>query len=206
MTPLDEGGLRAEVRRLADMLSGVTPRGKATVFALCGKGLAPLLNLVESHTDGRWAFPEAQDAIAEVEAYAMGRSAGRNHAALRSRLMESVPHGHDLDSPWSTYAQAALTCIDAGLAASSVLDTCKGIWIQYSIEPLVTSLQYRDEEIVISQGEAFWEREILTDRAMVNALDFLRRIVSSVERGVPLPEVQYRELVRESVVLIPESL
>ncbi|WJK43715.1 hypothetical protein O7608_15665 [Solwaraspora sp. WMMA2056] len=203
MTIFNEGGLRAEIKCLADEVSTLPSRGKATVFAVCGRGLAPLLDLVETRTYGQWVFPEAQAAIAKVEEYVLGLSAGQDHAALRGRLMESVPHGHDLDSPWSTYAQAALTCIDAGLAASSVVDSCKGIWIQYSLDPLVSSLQYRDEDILISRGEVVWEREILADNSIKSVFRFLRKVVLSVQREVPLPEVRYSELTEEAVVLIP---
>lgn len=205
MTNVNDGSLRAEIKILADQLSIVSPQGKATVFALCASGLTPLLDLVEARTGSQPQFAEAKAAIAQVEAYALGFALARDHSALRARLMGSVPHGHDLDSPWSTYAQGVLICIDAGLAASSVFDSCKPIWIQYSIEPLVTSLQYRDEDILISQGEELWGRQILGDPAMESALLFLRKIILLSERETPLLEVRYRELVSDARVLLPAN-
>jgi hypothetical protein len=105
---------------LAESVSVVSFRGKAALFAACGDALAPLLHEVELRTVGRWLFPDVSEALDISEKYAVGTIVEGDYRHLRERLIASAPNGHELDSPWSTYAQDVLICLDAALVASSV--------------------------------------------------------------------------------------
>ncbi|MER7169637.1 hypothetical protein ABT336_26735 [Micromonospora sp. NPDC000207] len=139
MKPLD----LAEISEpLQDQLSGLPIEGKAAFFGVCGGALLPLLREVERRFDRIWMFPEAEGALSIARSFAVGVAPARTNHELRERVLESVPNGHDMDSPWSTYAMDALVCIDAALVAASVdlQHLFKSSWLYYSLEPLVVTL------------------------------------------------------------------
>jgi hypothetical protein len=192
-----------EIRGLSNSIDRVESRGKAAIFGACGRALLPLLRSVEAQTNGRWTFSDVDLALDLIEEFATGLAEAADHADLRARLMGTVPHGHDLGAPWSTYAQDALICTDAGLAAASATDSPKSIWIQYALEPLMASTQIRDSDVIRSRGEDYWSRGIVNDPAMATALAFLRSAIAEVARNARVNHADFGRLVEEATVLLP---
>ena len=120
---------------------------------------------------------------------------------LRQSLLQSGPYGNELDSPWSTYAQDAITCIDAALVASSVSDEeeFRPEWIQFALEPLVVSLAARGYDVdfdPVPPGGNPLQLELDA------AIWFLRSAVSSMSRIGLLAESDYRLLIRDAEVIV----
>ena len=196
-------GLYFAIRVLADSFSTLSPRAKAAIFGACGSALSPLLRQVEQASDGRWSFSELDPALSIVEDFAIGVSDQAEHRELRARLMASVPHGSDLDAPSSTYVQDVLICADGGLEAASIDGHPKPIWIQYAIEPMMTSLQMRDVDIIRLHGDDYWSKSIIHDSAMAGTLAFLQESISKISRSESVRITQYRSMVDEAAVLCP---
>ena len=196
-------GIDREIRELANSLDRVDLRGKAAIFAVCGQALLPLLRMVENRFDSKWSFPDVAAALDVINEFATGTAEPADHSDLRARLMGTVPHGHELGAPWSTYAQDALICIDAGLAAASTNGHLKPIWIQYPLEPLTASMQIRDSDLIRSHGEDEWSRGIVNDPVFVDALVFLRAAIAEVAQSSPLRIADLRRLVERAAVLLP---
>jgi hypothetical protein len=124
---------------------------------------------------------------------------------LRRSLFRSGPHGNDLDSPWSTYAQDAITCIDAALAACSTSggEEFQSNWIQFALEPLVVSLAIRGYDVEfdpVAPGGSPLQVEL------DEAVDFLRRALQIMSGASLVEESDYRLLIRSARVLIPPLL
>lgn len=179
-------------------------RSTATLFGACAEALVPLLDEVERRTSGKWTFPAAQVALDLVSGFVEGGSSQGDHRELRQRLLAAGPNGHELDSPWSTYAQDALTCVDAALVAASTLGErdFKPIWIQYVINPLVVSLDVQGYDVESSPGPAGGnELQVQLDRAVT--------FLHSAAARLSLQEIDlvtYRELVEEAEVIRPTIL
>lgn len=199
-------GLYFEIRVLADSLEALSPRAKAAIFGACGRALAPLAREVEQMTQGRWSFPDLDPALNVVEEFATGAIDQTDRSEIRARLMASMPHGDDLDAPWSTYAQDVLICADAGLAAASTDAQPKPIWIQYALEPQMASLQIRDVDVIRSLGDEYWSRSVVGDPIMAGALVFLRESIAAISRDESVDQVQYRSIVEGAAVLRPVVL
>ncbi len=197
------GGLYFEIGVLAESVDDVSPRAKAAIFGACGRGLAPLVTVVEERTQGRWSFPDLDPALSVVEEFATGIADQADRSELRGRLMTSMPHGDDLGSPSSTYVQDALICADAGLAAASIDAQPKSIWIQYALEPQMASMQIRDAEIIRTHGDDYWSRLVTDDAVMASALAFLRELIAAVSRNDLVDQGQYRAMVEAAAVLRP---
>jgi hypothetical protein len=196
-------GLYFEVRALAESLGALSPRPMAAIFGACGRALSPLAEEVERMARGRWSFPDLDPALDVVEEFAIGAVDQGDRSDLRARLMASMPHGDDLDAPWSTYVQDVLICADAGLAAASTNVRPKPIWIQYALEPQMASMQARDADVIRTHGEDYWSRSVVDDPAMAGALAFLRESIATVSRSDSVDERQYRGMVERATVLRP---
>lgn len=195
-------GLYFEIEELAEALGGLTSRGMATVFGVCGRALAPLLKLVEQRSEGRWTVPDLALALDLTERFATGSAEATDHSELRARLMVTVPDEH----PWSTYAQDALICADAGLSAASVDNHPKPILIHFALEPLIAWTQNRDVDFIRRYGDDNWSREIVSDPAMAMALGFLHRSIGQLSQGAPVTLPEFNSLVGEAAVLRPLDL
>jgi hypothetical protein len=193
----------SQVRALARSLGEVLPRGQAAIFGACARALAPLVGLVEQRSKGAWSFPDLEPAMTAVEQFALGSAEAANHVELRSRLAATAPHGDDLDSPWSTYVQDVIICTDAGLAAASVDLRPDPIWIQFALEPLMSSLQNRDVEVLRARGEDHWAASVLGDPVMASALAFLQRSITRLLRDPNVDQPGFLSLVEEARVLCP---
>lgn len=196
-------GLYFEIQVLADALEALSLRAKAAIFGACGQALAPLVREVEQATQGRWSFPDIDHALNVVEKYATGVTGQADYSELRARLMASMPHGDDLDAPWSTYVQDALICIDAGLATVSIDGHLRSIWIQYALEPQMASMQMRDVDLIRARGDEYWARFIVDDPLMADLLMFLRESITVVSREELVGQTQYRRMVEKAAVLRP---
>jgi hypothetical protein len=161
--------------------------------------------VVEELSGQRWVFPSVEPALRLIEEFAIGLTGAADHSGIRAALAAEIPHGDDLDSPWSTYAQDALICVDAGLAAASISDHPMPIWIQYGLEPLSTSLQLRDEDLVRSRGEEYWRREVVSDPDMAKAIAFLRRVTGELSERADVSLSEYHRIATEASVLRPIS-
>jgi len=192
-----------EIRQLADLLNRANPQAKAAIFGVCGRALAPLLGSVEARSAGRWTFPEISVALDLIEWFATDSMEASDHTALRARLMDSIPHGDDLGAPWSTYAQDAIICADAGLAAASPGNGPKSIWIQYTIEPLMITMEIRDAEIIRLNGTDSWGRHLVHDPTMKMALGFVRKAITELSGDTRVGRADFHRLVEEGAILRP---
>lgn len=196
-------GLHAEFQMLAQDIDDLGARGTATVFGVCGKALAPLVRQAEQRSGGNWRFSDFDAAVDQVEAFSTGLAEAANHTRLRQRLMAVAAPG---EHPWSTFAQDALICADAGLAAASVDSRPKSIWVQYALEPLVVVLENRDRDIIRIRGSKYWELEILSDPTMAAALAFLRGMTAEMSRIDSVDHRRLNQLVGEAAVLLPAEI
>lgn len=201
---IDSEDVYTATRILANAVEALMPRPKAAIFGICARGLSKYVNELELDHGNRWSFPDLQPALDVVQAYATGQAEAADHGALRGRVIASIPHGHDLDPPRSTYVQDALICVDAGLAAASVNAHPKSIWIEYAIEPQLALRQGRDAELIRSRGEEYWARWVTSDPAMATVLRFLRESITEVEGKNTVEVEDYRRLVEGAAVLCPD--
>jgi hypothetical protein len=192
--------LDIEVQELAEALGSLTSRGMAAIFGICGRALAPLLEQVEQRSGGRFTVPDLALALDLIEAFATGSAEATDHSELTARLNLAVS---DDEHPWSTYAQDALICVDAGLAAASVGNRPKGILIQFALEPLIAVMEDRDADLIRTYGDRYWRREIIEDPAMAAALGFLHGSIATVSRVASVGSREFGELVSEAAVLRP---
>lgn len=172
----------------------------AAIFGICGRALAPLLKQVEQRSEGRFTVPDFALALDLIEAFATGSTEATDHSELTARLNLAVSED---EHPWSTYAQDALICVDAGLAAASVGDRPKGMLIQFALEPLMAVMEDRDADLIRTYGNRYWRREIIKDPAMAAALGFLRRSIAKVSQAASIDSHEFDELVSEAAVLRP---
>jgi hypothetical protein len=177
-------------RELARAVEEMTDIGRAAVFGICGSALMPLLADVERRTAGRWTFAGVGRALDIPRRYATGLTEKGDHSAVRGQLLDAAPHGHDLDSPWSTYAQNAVICVDAAVVASSVnASEFRPTWIQYVLEPLNTWEENGNAGGNASQVPA--------------AAGFLQRLITGIGTAGPISEPEYDALIREAEVICP---
>jgi hypothetical protein len=148
--------LDIEVQELAEALGSLTSRGMAAIFGICGRALAPLLEQVEQRSGRRFIVLDLALALDLIEAFATGSAEAADHSELRTRLDLAVS---DDEHPWSTYAQDALICVDARLAAASVGDRPKGMLIQFAMEPLMAVIEDRDADLIRAYGNRYWRRK-----------------------------------------------
>lgn len=198
--------LNFEIREIAKLLDRSGLRGKAAVFGVCGRALAPLLSEAKQRTEMTHHIPDIVPMLELIEAFATGAMDAAEYGDLRAQLMAGLPHGDDLDAPWSTYVQDALICADAGLAAASLDADFKSIWIEYPLEPLLASMQIRDVEVIRLHGYNYWEKRALGDPVLVSALAFLRSLIEKSVAGTSISKRGLTELVREAAVLLPVAL
>lgn len=196
-------GLRSEFQVLAEGIDSLGARGTAAIFGVCGKALTPLVRQAEQRSEGNWEFSELDPALEQVEAFATGLAEAGDHTRLRERLMAVTATG---EHPWGTFVQDALICADAGLAAASVDDRPKSIWVQYALEPLAAVLENRDRDIFRIRGSEYWEHEILSDPIMAAALDFLRGMIVEMSRIDSVDHSRFNQLVGEAAVLLPTEI
>lgn len=194
-----EDGLYGEIRELAALLEGSTARGTAAVFGVCGRALAPLLRQAGQRDGGSWAVPDFDVALDLIEAFATGVAEAADHGELRERLPDIGPGEH----PWSTYAQDALICADAGLAAASPGGRPKPVLIEYALEPLMAVAEDRDANVIRVRGHEYWSREVLKDPVMAQAVQFLRGLIGSLSQAASVDSREYARLVGEAEVLRP---
>jgi hypothetical protein len=194
--------LNSTVDGLVEAVNPLSMRPRAALFGACGTVLLPLLEHVERMTAQKWSFPSAREALTIVADYATGMAAEGDYADLRRLLFASGPNGHELDSPWSTYAQDALTCIDAGLVASSVTGQrdFRASWIFSALEPMVTSLNDRGYDVefdAVEIGSTDLQREI------DSAVAFLFSAVTDLLNTQEVSPVVYAQLIEEAFVIAP---
>ncbi|NBE81699.1 hypothetical protein [Micromonospora rubida] len=124
-----------------------------------------------------------------------------DYGDLRDRLLASGPNGHELDSPWSTYAQDALTCIDAALVASSLsAEEFRDVWIEFAVEPMVASLNARGYDV--------WHEPVPAGGSPLqveldNVVEFLTEAAVRLSRSDEVTSSDYAELIREAAVIRP---
>jgi hypothetical protein len=194
--------LDSAVDGLVEAVSPLSMRAKAALFGSCGTALLPLLDHVERATAGKWSFPAARAAAGLIADFATGTIPEDSYEETRQILLESGPNGHELDSPWSTYAQDALVCVDAGLVAASVngRDEFKPAWIFSAVEPTVASLNYRGYDVefdAVDIGSTDRQRE------MDAAVDFLSAAIVRLARLDEVSSVAYAQLVNEAQAIVP---
>ncbi|MEU7943083.1 hypothetical protein AB0C50_00205 [Micromonospora taraxaci] len=196
--------LDSTIEELALSVESLPMRSKATLFGACAEALVPLLDEVERRTSGKWTFPAVRIALDLVSGFIEGGPAQGDHRELRQRILAAGPNGHELDSPWSTYAQDALTCVDAALVAASTLGDrdFKPIWIQYVINPMVVSLDVQGYDVEFSPGPIGGnELQMQLDRAIT--------FLHSAAARLSLQEIDfvtYSELVENAEVIRPTVL
>jgi hypothetical protein len=186
-------------KALEGQLSQLSLRGKAALFGVCGSVLLPMLREVEERFMRRWTFPDAEGALLISREFAIGAAPAQENRELRDRILESVPNGHDLDSPWSTYAIDALVCIDAALVAASadLQALFKPSWLYYVLEPLAVTLSpdgYELAPALLAKG----------GRLSV-AVDFLAEAISELSGIGEVSDEGYEGLLRGAVVISPHS-
>jgi hypothetical protein len=192
------------VSQLAAMLGDLPERGQAAIFAACGQALRPLL--VDFEKRYLITCAEFDPALAVGRSFAMGADKA-DHSELLARLVDCVPHGHDYDTPWSTYAQDAIICADASLLAASLDCAVDPEWISYALEPLESALSNRDVDLISDPstgGESLWRQRIPQDPAMRAALTFLRESIVSLRGSHEIDPTKLDELTNNGRVLLPQ--
>lgn len=196
-------GLRSESRMLAQGIDSLGARGTATVFGVCGRALTPLVRQVEQWSGESWEFRDLDPALDQVQAFATGLTEAGDHSRLRERLMAAATPG---EHPWGTFVQDVLIFADAGLAAASIGDRPKSIWLQYALEPLAAVAENRDKDIIRTRGSRYWEHEVLTDPAITAALDFLREMIAEMSQIDSVDHRRFNQLVGKAAVLLPAEI
>lgn len=196
------GGLYSEITKLGTAIYKLSPRSTAAIFGVCATALTPLLNRVEERSEQGWTVPDLPLAIALIKAFAIGSIEASDHRGVRERLMVTVPDRH----PWRTYAQDALICADAGLAAASVNDQPDPRLIHSALEPLIVWAEGRDYEVIRTYGDDYWDREIVNDPLMVIALGFLRRMIAKMSQRPSVDSLEFDRWVTDAAVLRPVVL
>ncbi|MFD0730492.1 hypothetical protein [Planotetraspora mira] len=196
LNPVDLGQIS---KPLEDQLSGLSLQGNATLFGVCGYALLPILREVEERFMRQWTFPDTERALLISREFALGDAPAQHNRELRDRLLESVPNGHELDSPWSTHATDALICIDAALVAASedLQDFFEPSWIYYVLEPLAVSLSPNSYDLppaLLSKGGR-----------ISAAVDFLSRAISELSKVGDVSDEMYEGLLRSAVAIRPHS-
>lgn len=186
-------------KSLEHRVSQLSFRGKSALFGVCGYAFLPVLRQVEERFMRRWTFPDAESALHVSREFAVGVASARDNHELRNRILEAVPNGHELDSPWSTYAIDASICIDAALVAASadLHASFKPSWIYYALEPLAEALSpigYELDPVLFSTGGRLYE-----------AVSFLGNAISELSAIDDISDEVYEGLLREAVVISPLS-
>lgn len=199
---MQDFSLDSVVDSLAEDILSVSDRGRSAIFGASGEAMLVLLGEVERRTSQQWTFPKARLALDVIFRFVTGLSGPDEYPDLRRDLLRSGPHGHDLDSPWSTYAQDVITCIDAALVASSVSgeEEFQPNWIQFALEPLVVSLAARGYDVEfepVPPGGSPLQAELDV------AVEFLRSALQSVSSAGHIGESEYRSMIRNAKVLVP---
>ncbi|MGK5442002.1 hypothetical protein ACSNN7_09280 [Micromonospora sp. URMC 105] len=196
--------LDSTIQHLALSLEPLSSRARSALFGACAEALAPLLDDVEQRTSAKWSFPDVRIALDLVRDHVVGGAPQGDHTELRQRLLDSVPNGHELDSPWSTYAQDALICVDAAVVAASVADgDFKPIWIQYAIEPMVVSLDVQGYDVEFAPVPVGGnELQAQLDRAV----EFLQAATSRLVDPLTVDRSSYAALVKEASIIRPAVL
>ncbi|MFD6562640.1 hypothetical protein [Micromonospora profundi] len=196
--------LDSTIQELARSVEELPIRSKAALFGACAEVLVPLLDEVERRTSSKWTFSATRIALDLVPPFIEGGSAQGDHLELRKRILAAGPNGHEHDSPWSSYAQDALTCADAALVAASTLGDLdfKPIWIQYVINPMVVSLDVQGYDVEFSPGPVGGnELQVQLDRVIAFLHSATARLsLQAVDR------VTYRDLVEEAEIIRPTVL
>jgi hypothetical protein len=199
---MDNFDFDSTVAALAAMVMALSDRCKAAVFGACGEATLVLLAEVEERSSRRWTFPGARPALDVVADFVTGGAKLAESAHLTDLLFQSLPNGHELDAPWSTYAQDAVACIHAGLivASASSEERFRPEAIQYALEPLVASLAVRGYDVDIEplpRGGSPLQREL------DGAVDFLYDALTNLADRESLSLSMYKSLIRQANVLIP---
>jgi hypothetical protein len=195
------GGLYAEISELASSFDRSTAQGLATIFGVCARALAPLLEKVEQRSGGSWSVPDLPLALDLIEEFASGTAASADHGALQERLRVETPDDH----PWGTYADDVLVCTEAGLEAAMSGGRPKSTLIYYALEPLKAFLENRDAAMIRQYGLKYWERKIVGDPAMLAALEFLRGMIREVSQAASVDSREFSRLVSAGTVLRPPN-
>lgn len=196
---MNEFDLSQFTQPLEGQLTELSFRCKAALFGVCGYALLPTLRLIEERFMHRWTFPDAERALLMSRAFSVGASPVCDCNALRDRILRSVPNGHDLDSPWSTYAIDASVCIDAALVASSVDLHCQFMpsWLYYVLEPLAVALS--------PSGYGLAPELLAAGGRLAVAVDFLADAISELSGIDKVTDKQYETLLRSAAVISPLS-
>jgi hypothetical protein len=193
--------LDATVERLASAIEPLSLRSKGALFGACGAALMPVLDTVDEITRGRWTFLAARSALAPIAAFVTGAAEPGNHDVLRREILDSGPHGHELDAPWSTYAQDALICLDAALVvASDVPEEFKPVWVFSAVEPMLASLNARGYDAdfePVEVGSTELQRE------MDATVDFLSSAVVDLSIHAVVPAELYANLIVRARAVVP---
>lgn len=198
---MSTNGVGYEIRRLADRLDRLDRRGKAAVFGLCGRALAPLLTAVQVRNDDRWTFAEVDAALDVIEEFATGSAPTADHFTLRIELLEAACRARELGTPWSTYIQSTVVCVDAGLAAASVGDSPRSMSIQYALDPLIITMGLRDTCVGQRNGRDLQNSS--RSRAVPEAIHLLHVAVAEFSRGLPVRPARLASFVERAAVLRP---
>ena len=194
--------LDTSVDDLMDVLAPLSMRSKAALFGACGTAMLPALDELERVTAGKWSFRSAREALAPISEFATGSAPESEFTELRRRILESGPNGHELDSPWSTYAQDALTCIDAGLVAASVggQQEFRTAWVFSAMEPMVASLNERGYDVEfdpVETGSTDLQRE------MDATVDFLSSAIARLSGLSEVSSAVYVQLIDGARAIVP---
>lgn len=194
-----------EVEKLANRLDGLNRRMQAAAFAVLARALLPLA-AVPPMRDA-WDTSAVEEAVDRATGFACD-SVTPDNGQLLERLRESTPHGDEMDAPESSYAQAISICADAALRAALPAHEVKGIWLEYSLDPLLSSLCERDLGVVdigSSTAELEWRSRISMDPAMRDALDFINAVLMSLSGKGAVSRAELERLHSLGRVLLPIS-
>jgi hypothetical protein len=193
--------LDATVDRFASAVAVLSLPAKGALFGACGAALIPVLDTVEEITRGRWSFPAARSALAPIAAFVTGAAEPGDHDVLRRGILGSSPHGHELDTPWSTYAQDALICLDAALvAATDGPEEFKPAWVFSAVEPMLASLNARGYDADFEPVE-IGSTEL--QREMDAAVDFLSSAIVDLSGHAVVQPGLYANLIVRARAVVP---
>lgn len=167
---------------LATGVEGLTQQGQAALFAACGRALQPLYGSFHRKSGG-WGDP----AVLERTLTTAWQYALDGHPAQASDLFPALeritPHGDDFDAPASTFAQDAVICADAALRAATGGDVDPG-WIEYALEPIITSLALRElnvTDVGSSANDEEWRDGLPANPDVAHAIASLAEAMDSLK-------------------------
>lgn len=167
--------------RLIMQMSNLSRPGLAAFFSVASESLFPLYE--RFFISEKWGnLSVVRDALdVAIECAVAGE--GVPNAGMLRELEKVTPHGDDFDSPWSTYAQDVVICIDTALRFLMGEADAQIGCVEFVLEPLRTAIAIEQLGCVdpgSSPDELDWFENLPNDPRMRRALEFLEAVIGAL--------------------------